>query len=92
MTDFEKQYAYEMQRRQTIGNFLSRASNLGRGNAAGVPFVDLSSNADDSTYSLEDDDASRMLASHPGTEDGPAKEDLDLDINPSEEDEFVFPE
>lgn len=98
MTDTEKMYAYEMQRRQTIGNYLNRINNLGYGNATGAPF-----NVDyDDTYSLDDSTSSDIVpqqapspksveAPAPEVTEEPAAEDPDLEINPSEEDPVEDP-
>lgn len=90
MTDTEKMYAYEMQRRQTIGNYLNRINNLGYGNAAGVP---LNVKFDDS-YGIDSEpkvDNLQTKAPAPKTPSDPEVEDPDLDINPSEGPEFEDP-
>ena len=100
MTDTQTAQAYEIQRRQTIGNFLNHMSNLGYGNATGVQFMELSGNADDGVYSIDDSTPDinhtpvSTKAPAPAPESDGKDEDLDLDINPSEEDavEFDFPE
>ena len=90
MTDTEKMYAYEMQRRQTIGNYLNRINNLGYGNAAGAPF-----NVDyDDKYSIEDnEDKEVTMAPSPKSVQAstPETTEPDLEINPSEEDPVEDP-